>query len=354
MSFETEYSAQSTDIDNLLKFSTDSECSDLFIKVGEPAFFARYGMMYQTMNPVTSVDWNKFVGKAITSEQNTKYVREKMLDFSYQIKSGNKIYRYRASAGYSTGANICTFRMITHRLPDFESLKLDNQVVSLLSKAFSMKNGIMMICGVTGSGKTSTLAACINSFSSNANKTTDSPLKDAHLITMEDPIEYVYPSKTATRIVQKELGRDFKSFDNGIKQALREHPTHILVGETRDKETIRALVEAARTGHSTISTFHTGSVSDTIARLNSYLSGENQDIMFDLVANLNFILCQNLIKGRKGYKLNYQYMFFTPQIKKILTEAIYKDKNIPNTVEMLISNKELKKAGICHGWLYES
>lgn len=348
-SFSTLVKSLPPNIDDMLKFCSKNNCSDLFIKVGEKSFIERYGMMYQTQVPIDIIEWNNFTNRAISSELNTVYVRQKMVDFSYSVGK----FRYRVNAGFSTGSNIAVFRMITERLPSFQSLKIDEDTVNLLNKAFSMKQGISMIVGVTGSGKTSTLAACINSFSSGYGGRVELPLKDAHLITMEDPIEYVYPSLPSTRIIQKELGKDFESFDLGIKAALREHPTHILVGETRDRDTIRALVEASRTGHACISTFHTNSVSDTISRLYSYLAGENQDVMFDLISNLNFILAQNLIKGRKGYTLNYQYMFFTEQIKKILVEAIYKEQNVAVVIEKLMKNEQLLKIGLCHGWKIE-
>lgn len=348
-SFSSSVKALKPRIDDLLIFCSKNNCSDLFLKVGEPPFLYRYGVMYQCQLPLDIIEWNNFTNKAISSELNATYVRQKMVDFSYTVKG----FRYRVNAGFSTGKNIAVFRMITDRLPSFQSLKIDEGTAELLNRAFSLRQGISLLVGVTGSGKTSTLAACINSFSSGYGGRTELPLKDAHLITLEDPIEYLYPNKPATRIVQKELGKDFMSFELGIKSALREHPSHVLVGETRDKETIRALVEASRTGHSVISTFHTGSVSDTISRLYSYLAGENQDVMFDLVSNLNFILAQNLIKGRTGYTLNYQYMFFTDDIKKILVEAIYKEQNVANVIEKLMQNEQLLRSGLCHGWKIE-
>lgn len=341
------------DVDKILTFCTETSCSDLFIKIGEKAQIYRYGIMYTTNAVIDEISWYNFANKAITSELNAAYVREKMVDFSYSINKNGKSYRYRVNAGYSVGKNIATFRMISNNLPSFQSLKIDNNTADLLNEAFSRKQGISLLVGATGSGKTSTLAACINSFSSGYNNNkAELPLKDAHMITLEDPIEYIYPSKSSTRITQKELGKDFMSFELGIKSALREHPTHILVGETRDRKTISALVEASRTGHSVISTFHTSSVSDTISRLHSYLAGENQDVMFDLVSNLNFVLAQSLMKSRKGYTLNYEYLFFADQIKKILVEAIYKDQNVAQVINKLMVNEQLFKSGICQGWKY--
>lgn len=346
MDFTTGVRTLGQDIDEQLIFCTKNGCSDLFVKVGEPATIYQYGIIYNTLHPTDEIAWNNFANKAITSEQNAKYVRDKMLDFSYEANG----LRYRVNCSFSQGQKIATFRMISDKLPTFNSLKLDDNVVALLERAFSQKQGISMLVGATGSGKTSTLAACINSFSAGFGSRKELPLKDSHMITLEDPIEYIYPSTGSTLITQKELGRDFMSFELGIKSSLREHPTHMLVGETRDKETIRALVECSRTGHSCLTTFHTSSVSDTLARIYSYLAGENQDVMFDLIANLNFILCQQLIKSRKGYKMRYQYMFFTEQVKKVLVEAIYRNKNIPNTVENLMKNEQLLKANLCSGW----
>lgn len=345
-SFLEDFRTIKPEIDDLLVFCSKSNCSDLFIKVGEPPQAYRYGIMYQAVNIIDDIAWYKFSEKAITSELNTRYVREKMVDFSYEVKG----YRYRVNCSYSRGKNIATFRMISTRLPSFETLHLDKSVVGLFEKAFSMKQGITLLVGATGSGKTSTLAACINSFSSGYSTRKELPLKDGHLITLEDPIEYIFPTLSATRIIQKELSKDFMSFELGIKSALREHPTHILVGETRDKPTIRALVEASRTGHACISTFHTSSVSDTIARLHSYLVGENKDILFDLISNLNFINCQKLIKGRKGYTLCYQYMFFTEYVKKVLVNAIYKGNNVGRTIDALMQSEKMLNAGLCSDW----
>lgn len=346
--FNTAVKSLPPDANKMLEFCTENGCSDLFLKVGEPSMIYRYGILYQTQAIFDEIAWNKFANAAITSELNARYVRDKMVDFSYAHPQ--KHYRYRVNAGFSVGKNIATFRMITNKLPSFQTLKVGKDVSSLLEKAWSEKQGISLMCGATGSGKTSTLAACINSFSSGYNGKENLPLKDAHLITLEDPIEYIYPTLSSTRIIQKELGKDFMSFELGIKSALREHPTHILVGETRDKNTISALVNASMTGHSTFSTFHCSTVSETMSRIHSYLTGENQEIMFDLVSNMNFILCQRLIKGRKGVTLSYQYMFFIDEIKKTLTEALYKNLNVPRVVDNLMTNESLIKAGICSGW----
>ena len=339
-----------SDVNRMLDFCSKNKCSDLFIKVGEPSRIYRYGVMYTTSSELTQIDWMNFVQSpsAISSEMNAIYVRNKMLDFSYIHPNGK--WRYRVNASYSGGKNIATFRMISDKLPTFDSLGMNKDVVELLERSFGQHQGISMLVGATGSGKTSTLAACINSFSSGYRGVKELPLKDSHMITLEDPIEYIYPSKESTLITQKELGRDFLSYEAGIKSSLREHPTAILVGETRDVETISSLNHASVTGHAVFTTYHSQSVSTALARMNSMIVDERKDVMFDLIANLNFILCQKLEKGRTGYTLWYQYLFFSDGVKKLLTEAIYKNKNIPRVIDSLMANQKFNEAKVCCDW----
>lgn len=341
--FERRLYSLDGNINKILKFASETKCSDVFIKVGEAPAFYKQGFIYKANKIVDEIEWNEFARVAITSEQNAMYVREKMLDFSYEVGK----WRYRVSAGYSQGKNTATFRMISERLPNFAGLGIDKETIGLLKKAFSARTGILLICGVTGSGKTTTLAACMNEFPNDV-------LKDANIITLEDPIEYTYPSKRQTRIMQKELGIDFASYEHGIKQALREHPSHIQIGETRDLPTINAMVQAAMTGHLCVSTFHTGSVPDTFSRLYSYLNNGNESVLYDLIANLNFIMCQKLIKGRKGYTLDYTYMFLDDQLKDLLAKAVMKGENLSTFVGKLMKNQQLLDRGSVKNFDYDS
>ena len=341
--FEQKYAYLPADIDKILEFASENGCSDVFVKVGDYPYLFRYGIMYRLNNLITEVEWNKWFDMAATSEQNSYYVRQKMLDFSYHIQKPQKAYRYRVSAGYSNRKPTMTARMISLELPTFKKLNIDEHLQNLLAKVYTQTSGISLIVGATGSGKSSTFAACINEFS----RTT--VLRDKHIITLEDPVEYLFNSTQNTRIMQKELTHDFSSFSNGIKQALREHPNIVVVGEARDKETISSLVEASRTGHATFSTFHTSSVADTIARLYSYLT-DNPEIMYDLVSNLNFVLAQQLIKGRGGYTLDTQYMFFNNWVKAQIVKAIDNGENVSVKVNQLMANKQHQQARLCEDW----
>lgn len=340
-------------INDLLKFCTENKCSDLYLKVGEQPYISRYGMIYKVPTfEITARIWGDWAKYAISSEQNAKYVRQKMLDFSYTITSDNKNedgsfveYRYRVSAGFSLGKYIATFRMISLELPSFSTINFPKNVKNVLREVAGRRNKITMFCGVTGSGKTTTFASCINDFTKEGE-----PFDHSIIISLEDPIEYVFHTTDSVNILQKELGVDFKDFASGVKQALREHPNFVNVGETRDNETIHTLIEASRTGHACWTSFHSSDVADTLSRMYNMLINENQSVMYDLIANMNLILCQQLIPSKDGFQLITQYMLFTDDIKNYLNKQIDAGKNIPLIVSQLFKNENLLKSGILKDW----
>lgn len=144
-------------INDLLIFCTENNCSDLYIKVGEQPFISRFGVMYQVPSiDMTSKLWNDWAKYAISSESNAKYVRQKMLDFSYTIQVENKEvseYRYRVTSGYSTGKNIATFRMISKTPPSFDHINYPKDIIGILRQISLTKRKITLFVGPTGSGK---------------------------------------------------------------------------------------------------------------------------------------------------------------------------------------------------------
>ena len=204
-------------------FCTNNKCSDLYIKVGQQPYITRWGIIYLVPSfPITAKIWNDWAKEAITSENNAKYVRQKMLDLSYTIALPPKDsltlseeLRYRVSAGFSLGRNTAVFRMITKDLPSFSSISFPSNIRQILCEYIFKRQGITLFVGVTGSGKTTTLAAAINDFSQPGG-----PLNNTTIISLEDPVEYVFSSSINVNILQKELGVDFKTFADGIKQSL--------------------------------------------------------------------------------------------------------------------------------------
>lgn len=353
---DSEFKNRIVTIDQLLAFCTEHGCSDLYIKAGSQPYIGRHGLIHEvTSMPINDPAWGSFANVAISSESNSKYVREKMLDFSYaiDIPEGSKFsgkyrsFRYRVSAGFSMKRYCATFRMITPDPPTFNKLNFSPVVKEAIKTSFKTKTGIVLLCGPTGSGKTTTLACSINDFTEKGE-----PLSNSMIVTLEDPIEYEYKSKRNVRIIQKELGIDFKSYGSGVMQSLREKPTHILCGEIRDREGINICVEASRTGHKVISTFHTDDVAGSISRMFFYVSsGENsQEAMFDIISNLSFILCQRMVTDEKSFRIETQYMLFTDEIKRTLQRVVVEGLNIPMSINRLFENEGLKSAGLVKDW----
>jgi twitching motility protein PilT len=341
-------------INDLLVFATENNCSDLYIKVGQKPYINRYGKLYEiSCMPINDIVWDNWAKIAITSEKNASYVREKMLDLNYKLivpensKFNGKYqyFYYRVSVGFSETKNIATFRMITPDLPSFNTINFPNEVRDSLKQSLTKKNGIIIISGPTGSGKTTTLASCFNDFIQE-----NQPLSNKMIITLEDPIEYKYNCTNNTRIVQKELGSDFKTFPNGVKQALREHPNVICIGEMRDCETIQTGIEAARTGHLVISTFHTSDVPESLSRIAYYLNTYSSYAIYDLIANLNFVLCQRLTSSDDKFILETQYMSFIDQIKEELEDEIMNNGNLVLKCKKMFQNDEYIKNKIVSDW----
>lgn len=341
-------------IDRLLLFCSEYGCSDLYIKTGEVPYINCCGKVYSMpCRKINILTWNEFSNAAIDSDRDAEYARRRMLDFPYELSvppesrfaAKCKKFRYRVSAGFSQNFNTATFRMVSPELPSFSSIKVPAQIRKVLQIAFGQPGGITVLSGATGSGKTTTLAACINDF-----RKAGSVLENGMLITLEDPIEYEFNSTSDLRIMQKELGRDFIGYPEAVKQALREHPTCIMLGEIRDRQGITTCIEAARTGHSVYTTFHATDVAGSVSRLYNYVAGTNDEIMFDLIANLNLILCQRLSANSQSIDLETQYILFSDNIKKRLREMIMQNRDITSSINMLFEDSQLLEKHLLKDW----
>lgn len=345
-------------IEDLLIFATEHECSDLYIKVDDQPYISRYGKIIKLPCSFVSRDnWQIFYDKYILNEYNAYYVRDKLLDISVSIRipdtspnymnyPGN-MYRYRVSFGWSEGKSIATFRMIKPEIITFDNINYNEKCIIALKEAFKHKTGINIFTGPTGSGKSTTMSACINTFTRPGEL-----LNDKVIITLEDPIENIYYSTDNVKIHQKELTRDFKSFALGIKASLREHPNIILVGECRDKEVICAAIEAARTGHSVYTTFHADDVGGTISRMCYHLDND-RNLSFDLIMQLNIILSQRMLKRDDRYLVDTQYLLLNLEVTKHLIKIIENPNlNVANEVKELVQRQDLQDAGIAKDWDY--
>lgn len=345
---ESRFVNRSPSIDELLIFCSENKCSDLYIKTNKEPYISRYGNIYKVpCMPVSRKTWNDWANNGgISNELNSSYSLHRMADTSYTIYERQEAkFRYRVSAGFSREENIATFRMISKELPSFSEINFPKKVEEILKDISKQKEKIVLIVGPTGSGKSTSMAACINDFTKEGGA-----MDNSVIISFEDPVEYIFESTQSVDIIQKELGSDFESFSSGIKQALREHPTFINVGETRDVETIKALVEASRTGHGVFSSFHASGVADTISRLNNHLIDGNKDVIFDLLINISFILCQKIVANGERFILNTQYVLFNDEITEYLIKTIESGKNIQLEINKLFKNEEFVKKGLVKDW----
>ncbi len=214
----------------------------------------------------------------------TDLIRRGSCDFSYHLQDGS---RFRVNVFSQRGTYSIVMRRLESRVPSIDSLGLPECFKTMAHE----KNGIILFTGATGTGKTTSLAAILDEINS-----TDA----LHIITLEDPIEYVHPHKKAT-FNQRELGRDFDTFASGLRAALRQAPHVILVGEIRDRETVEIALNAAETGHLVFSTLHTMNAGHTINRiLGMFTTEEERQIRFRLADSLRWVVGQRLLPKVHG------------------------------------------------------
>ncbi len=218
----------------LLQALYEKGASDLHLKVGRPPMMRRQGDLgpVEGNRVMEAADVEKLIHGVINTDQRAKLEAERELDFSFSIAG---LARFRANAFFQKGLPGAVLRLIPALIPTPEELGLPEVIKELSLK----KQGLFLVTGPTGSGKTTTLAAIIDHINSHV---------PAHIITLEDPIEFVYQDKMAV-INQREVGSDTRDFAQGLRRALRQDPNVILVGEMRDAETITTALSAAETGH---------------------------------------------------------------------------------------------------------
>lgn len=282
------YKRHDVNVNRLIEEMHLRRASDLHLRAGSPPFIRiDNDLIALHMPPLSAQDMEEVVYQIGSEEEITKLEAER--ETSFQFHAAGLGY-LRCSGYYKQGAMALAIRLIPEEPLPFDQLNIPDIVRTVCDK----HRGLFLVCGVTGSGKSTTLAAMVDYI----NQT-----RPAHIITIEDPIEYVYKDKKSI-ISQRQVGRDTFSFANGLRGALREDPDVILVGEMRDVETVRAGLSAAETGHLVFSTLHTTTAVDTVNRIISFFPQAERDLIRqELAFTLQGVVCQRLLKRVGGGRL---------------------------------------------------
>jgi twitching motility protein PilT len=271
-------------IDNIIMDARRMGCSDIHITVGMNLRYRIHGKLQKAPEQFTAEDTEFMIREMLTDKQISMLEEGEDADFAIKTPDGN---RQRVNVFNQDGKLAATIRLLNSTIPSLEMLGLP----SVLNELADKPRGLILVTGPTGSGKSTTLAAMIDYINSN---------RPDHIITIEDPVEYMYEEKLAL-IHQREVGRDVKDFASALRSALREDPDIILVGEMRDYETIAAALTAAETGHLVMSTLHTTGAAQTIDRIIDACPAAIQNqIRTQLAGVLNGVITQCLIPNTKG------------------------------------------------------
>ena len=295
------------DINNLLKNAVNLGASDLHISVGFPPIMRIDGLLKKTDAPaLTKDDIESMINDVLTVEQKKLLKENKEIDLAYEI---SKVGRFRTNIFYEMKGTAAAFRIIPQKIMTLEEMDAPDGVYKLVNK----KKGLVLVTGPTGSGKSTTLAAMINYINHQ---------RKEHIITIEDPIEYVHNGMNCL-INQREIGAHSHSFAEALRSALREDPDVILVGEMRDLETIALAVTAAETGHLVLATLHTSSAPETVDRVIDVFSSDQQNQIRAVLSNsIEGVIAQKLVPKRsgKGRIAVMEIMIATSAIRNLIRE----------------------------------
>lgn len=297
------------DILELLAQMEQFGASDLHLKVGAPPVFRVNGELRadDSAAPLSSDDARAAFAALTTEAQRSLFMERLEFDFSFQAQTPS---RYRINASIQQGEIGLAIRRIPLSIPPLASLGLP----AICGELVGRRQGLILVTGPTGSGKSTTLAAMIDHLNETASR---------RIITIEDPIEYLYTDKRGL-VTQRELGRDTHSFAIATRQALRQDPDVILVGEMRDPDTMAACLTAAETGHLVLSTLHTNSASQTIDRIvDSFPTHQQGQIRMQLSMTLLAVLAQALLPklDRSGRVPALEIMLASPAIRNLIRDG---------------------------------
>lgn len=303
---------------DILKAAFESDASDVHLVAGHPPVMRVHTVITPMNFPVITPDLAKgFFEQMAPKEALAKFEQVKDADFSFYSEG---LARYRVNAHMQRSALAMALRVVKTKVPPLEKLTLPEVIARLTY----LPRGLVLVTGDTGSGKSTTLAAMIQAMNDRYAK---------HIITLEDPVEYVFKSQQCL-IEQRELGADMPTFASALKHALRQDPDIILVGEMRDLETTQLAITAAETGHLVLSTLHTCSAAQTVERIIDMYPANQQNQIRSMLANtLQAVISQTLFSriDKPGMVPAVEVLLCTPAVRNLIREA--RTFEIPNVIE---------------------
>src|ERR671912_525854 len=296
------------DVTQLLAFGVEQGASDCHLSAGEPPMLRVHGDLKRLdYPPLSQEEVHNLVFDVMNDSQRKKFEESRECDFSFELR---EIARFRVNVFLQRKGEAAVFRTIPTKVFTLEELGMPPILKALCEK----EKGLILVTGPTGSGKSTTLAAMIDDINNDF---------EGHILTVEDPIEFVHQSKKCL-VNQRELGPHTHSFANALRAALREDPDVILVGEMRDLETIQLALTAAETGHIVFGTLHTSSAAKTIDRIIDVFPADEKEMVRAMLSeSLRAVISQTLIKTKdgQGRVAAHEIMIGTPAIRNLIREA---------------------------------
>ncbi len=290
-----------------LKLMVEKQASDLFFTANAPIKIKIEGRIIPVGKEILTVETvNQIVRTVMTQHQRETLEKELELDFAI---SETGLGRFRANAFYQRGNLAMVLRYITLDMPVLDELGLP----PVLKELSMRKRGMVLMVGATGSGKSTTLAAMINHRNENSSD---------HIITVEDPIEFLHPNKKSI-VNQRELGLDTHAYSRALKSAMRAAPDVLLIGEIRDKETMEAAITLSGTGHLALGTLHANNAAETLDRIiNMFPQQQHPQIFMDMSHYLTAIIAQRLVPGKDGRRVAaVEVMMNTPYVAELMLKG---------------------------------